>query len=215
MTSKSYFQLQRMIQLQSNKFVNFYAETRNQYEPLNSDDFSDFLQNEAQQDVHSVLTTPSQVADVISSLNKRSACIQSDIPMKIFSFFGDEISKPLCNILNSIFLNGRYPEMWKTEYITPVPKQFPAEKISDFRPISVLLNGAKVADKIMASYITQDMSRDKKQYGNEKGLSINHYLIKMLHKILLSVDKNSITDKKAVILTMLDYSIAFERQSHF
>ena len=37
----------------------------------------------------------------------------------------------------------------------------------------------------------------------------------MLHKILLSVEKNSITDQKAVILTMLDYSKAFERQSHF
>ena len=66
----------------------------------------------------------------------------------------------------------------------------------------------------MASYIIKDMTKDNKQYGNEKGLSINHYLVKMVHNILKSVDQNTAAAKRAVILTMLDYSQAFERQSH-
>ena len=36
----------------------------------------------------------------------------------------------------------------------------------------------------------------------------------MIHKILQSVDNNSAKDKNAVILTLLDYSKAFENQSH-
>ena len=32
-------------------------------------------------------------------------------------------------------------------------------------------------------------SRDPAQYGNEKGVSVNHLLIKMINEILLSVDK--------------------------
>ena len=67
----------------------------------------------------------------------------------------------------------------------------------------------------MAEYITKDMVKDPRQYGNEKGLSINHYLVKMVDKILKSVDKNTNADKNAVILTMLDWSKAFENQSHF
>ena len=59
------------------------------------------------------------------------------------------------------------------------------------------------------------MSKDSRQYGNERGLSINHYLIKMINKILISVDKNSNKDKFSVIATMLDYSQAFERQSNY
>ena len=41
-------------------------------------------------------------------------------------------------------------------------------------------------------------SRDPAQYGNEKGVSVNHYLIKMINEILLSVDKNTANDKFAV-----------------
>ena len=58
------------------------------------------------------------------------------------------------------------------------------------------------------------MTKDKMQYGNEKGLSINQYLINMINKILSSVDKNSNNDKYAVILSMIDASRAFERINH-
>ena len=66
----------------------------------------------------------------------------------------------------------------------------------------------------MASYITQDMTKDPKQYGNEKGLSIKHYLVKMIDKILKSVDKNAIKEKNAGILSMLDWIKAFVNQDH-
>ena len=36
----------------------------------------------------------------------------------------------------------------------------------------------------------------------------------MLNKILTSIDKNTVNEKYAVILTMLDMAQAFERQSH-
>ena len=69
----------------------------------------------------------------------------------------------------------------------------------------------------MAEYLTLDMasSHDSSQYGNEKGLSIEHYLIKMLHKILCAVDQNTQKDAYAVILSMIDWSQAFDRQSHY
>ena len=57
-------------------------------------------------------------------------------------------------------------------------------------------------------------SRDKSQFGNEKGLSVQHYLIKMLHQILLSLDKNSLYESFAVILIMIDWSQAFDRLNH-
>ena len=145
---------------------------------------------------------------------KKAACIPGDIPFKIISYFSNEISKPLCNIINSIFIDSTYPEIWKTEFITPAAKVYPPTSMSEYRPISGMLSFAKVTDKIISSYIITDMTKDKRQYGNEKGVSVNHYLIKMLHKILSSVDKNSAIEENAVILSMIDASQAFERQSH-
>ena len=65
--------------------------------------------------------------------------------------------------------------------------------------------------------MTEDMSNnpDVHQYGNQKGLSVNHYLVNLMHKVLTGVDKNSVNNKNAAIITMLDWSQAFERQSHY
>ena len=54
--------------------------------------------------------------------------------------------------------------------------------------------------------------RDSSQYGNEKGLSINHYLIKLIHKTLTILDTNSKGNTAAVIAQMIDWSQAFDRQ---
>ena len=73
-----------------------------------------------------------------------------------------------------------------------------------------------MTDKIIGEYLIQDLAdtRDRSQYGNEKNLSINHYLIKMLHRILCAVDRNSQSEAFAVILNLIDWSQAFDRQSH-
>ena len=73
-----------------------------------------------------------------------------------------------------------------------------------------------MADKIIGEFLIQDMAatRDKAQYGNEKNMSINHYLLKMLHRILTAVDRNSKTEAFAAIVNLVDWSQAFDRQSH-
>jgi hypothetical protein len=83
--------------------------------------------------------------------------------------------------------------MWKVEHVTPVPKIYPPERLKDLRKISGLLNLSKIADKYIAELLTEDMAekRDKSQYGNQKKLSTQHYLVNMLNKILSSVDQNS------------------------
>ena len=97
-------------------------------------------------------------------------------------------------IINYCFSEGIYPDIWKLEYVTPVPKVHPPENLSDLRRISGLLNLSKITDKIIAEIISQDMqhTRDRAQYGNLKKVSLQHYLVKMMNKILSSIDQNSV-----------------------
>ena len=127
-----------------------------------------------------------------------------------------ELSFPLAHIVNSCLVNGVYPNIWKVESVTPAPKVFPPERLKDLRKISGLLNFSKITDKIIGDFLIEDMAktRDKSQYGNEKKVSANHYLVKMLNRILTAVDRNSQTEAFAVILNMIDWSQAFDRQSH-
>ncbi len=53
---------------------------------------------------------------------------------------------------------------------------------------------------------------DKSQYANQKGISINHYLVKMVDRILAALDGSSKGENTAVIATYLDWSKAFDRQ---
>ena len=60
--------------------------------------------------------------------------------------------------------------------VTPVPKVFPPETVDDLRKIAGLKNFSKVTEKIISEWLISDMSgaRDRSQYGNEKGVSVNH-----------------------------------------
>ena len=69
-------------------------------------------------------------------MNKKSAGVPGDIPMKVIAEFSFELGRPIAHIVNYCFSQGIYPNLWKLEFVTPVPKIFPPEKISDLRKIS-------------------------------------------------------------------------------
>ena len=53
---------------------------------------------------------------------------------------------------------------------------------------------------------------DKSQYGNTKGVSIQHYLVKFIDKVLVNLDSNSKCEIFAELATMIDWKEAFNRQ---
>ena len=61
-----------------------------------------------------------------------------------------------------------------------------------------------------------DMSQniDPSQFGNEKGLGIEHFLVKMINQILTILDSNNDEEKSAVIASLVDWSKAFDRMNH-
>ena len=73
-----------------------------------------------------------------------------------------------------------------------------------------------MADKIIGELVIKDMEpkRDPSQYGNDKKVSAQHYLIKMLNRILTAVARNSQKEAFAVIVTLIDWAQAFDRQSY-
>ena len=55
-------------------------------------------------------------------------------------------------------------------------------------------------------------NRDPSQYGNSKGVSTQHYLIKMINRILTVPDQNNQKEANAVLVQLIDWSQAFDRQ---
>ena len=58
-------------------------------------------------------------------MKTKSATVTGDIPMKVIKEFSVEIAFPVTDILNRGIHHGEYPNLWKLEIVTPVPKVFP------------------------------------------------------------------------------------------
>ena len=100
--------------------------------------------------------------------------------------------------------------------VTPVPKKFPPEVPKDLRKISGTLNFSKLFEKFLAEAIMSDIEPniDPSQFGNSKGVSTQHYLVKLINRVLTSLDKNTKNEKYAAFLHFIHWAQAFDRQCH-
>ena len=137
-----------------------------------------------------------------------------DIPPNLIKLFAKELATPLCHIINSSIRDGVWGKIYKSESVTPIPKVYPPQTIDDLRNISGLLTFDKIAEKMIAELIISDMRNklDPAQFANQKDLSLQHYLIKMINKILSDTDNNSSNEVNAVLATLYDWKEAFPRQ---
>ena len=107
---------------------------------------------------------------------------------------------------------GEYPDIWKMEIQTPVPKYSPVLEMAQLRNISVLLNFDKICQSILGELMIEDMTpqMDTSQYGNQQNTSIQHYLMKIINEILVSTEDR----ENAVLACFVDWKEAFPRQCH-
>ena len=70
----------------------------------------------------------------------------------------------------------------------------------------------KIAEKMIAELMIADISEclDPSQYANQKGISLQHYLIQMIK--LSDTDNNAKGEVNAVIATLYDWKEAFPHQ---
>ena len=196
-------------QIQAEKIADHYSLISNQYDPIKLEDFK----SEGHDSKSLPLLEPYQVYLKMKKMKKKSSTVLNDVPWKVIFEFSVELAEPLCHIFNSSIIDGVWPDSWKQEIVTPVPKVFPPKKPKDLRKISGTKNFSKFFEAVLSDTINQDIqsSIDPAQYGNEKGLSTAHYLVKMVHRILEILDTNTSTQKYAVIAKLIDWSQAFDR----
>ena len=118
------------------------------------------------------------------------------------------------NVINYCVMKGVWPHYLKSEIITPIPKVSQPQSVNDLRPIANLRNMNKIIEKLVTKLIVEDMkpTLDPAQYANQKGIGIQHYLIKMIDRILASLDVTSNDNSPAALVTFIDFKEAFTRQ---
>ena len=187
-----------------------FCSIPNSYEALKTEDVSvpPFTEDDVPQ-FH-----PSQVWLMLAQLKTNKSTVPGDLPAKLCKQFAAYLAEPLADIINTSVKRGEYPQLYKIEVCTPVPKVYPPQTTSQIRNISGLLTFDKVMEKLISQLIISDMrlKLDPSQYGNQQGVSVQHYLINMIHKILTALDNNSRRETFAVVANLIDWNNAFPRQ---
>ena len=175
-------------QEQSEIIADKFASIQNEYEALKTEDITVPPFNEKQIPQFQ----SSQIWFLLSKLQTNKSTVPGDFPAKLSKLFAAYLAEPLTDIVNSSIRRGEYPNIYKFEVSTPVPKKFPTTSTSDLRSISGLFTFDKIFEKLLSEIMISDMESkmDPAQCGNQKGISIQHYLVKMLHRILTVLDNN-------------------------
>ena len=71
-------------------------------------------------------------------------------------------------------------------------------------------------ERIVSEFVISDMKSklDPAQFGNQKHTSIQHYLVRLLHRVLTNVDRNWKGEVNAVLCLFIDLKQAYSRQCH-
>ena len=156
-----------------------FSRISNSYNPIDPDKICTSQGNEK--------STPKveafQVYEFLKKIKTNTATVKDDIPAKLIKEFAPELSDPLANIINCMVERGEFPHCWKLEMVTPAAKKFPSSTFEDLRKISGLKNFSKIAEKYLGTFLISDMSenRDVSRLSTETRISVNHYLINMIH----------------------------------
>ena len=119
----------------------------------------------------------------------------NDFPQRILKEFSLELAIPFCNIINSALETGIFPAAYKKAEIVPIPKVNPPLSLSDLRPISKTPIGGKLIEKAIITELEKDLKGklDNTQYGNCRGSSTTHYLLKLTDQAFSATDRGLAT----------------------
>ena len=112
-------------------------------------------------------TTVNEVESAIKELQDKKATGPNSIPSKILKNNKDVLSKPLCDLINLVFVSGTFPQQLKTAKIIPVYKSGDPLNCTNYRPISLLLNLGKLIEKVTHSRMNIFLKNPKCFYKNQ------------------------------------------------
>ena len=176
------------------------------YPPLNNDSIDD-----NPNEIELKLISESYTCKLLEKYSKKSLG-PKDFPRQIIQEFAIFLALPFTDITNCAIKSGIFPDAYKISEIVPIPKENPPKSLKDLRPISKTPIGGKIIEKMIISELetdTKETLNDPTQYGNTKGSSTTHYLIKLTDEAHKSTNVNN-----ATTAITIDYSKAFDLVDH-
>lgn len=158
-------------------------------------------------------TNEFEVSNVIENLKLRKAPGIDGINVETLKAMKKHILKPLVFLLNKMFITGTFPQCLKIGIVKPLYKKGDTHNITNYRPITLISNIAKIAEKIMKHRIIKYLEKfeliSKRQFGFKENVSTDDAIFHLTSNIYKKIDEN-----KKVMCVFLDLAKAFDTVDH-
>ena len=125
----------------------------------------------------------------------------------------EHITEPLVHIFNNCIELAIWPDELKMAEVIPIHKSKEKHIATNYRPISLISNLAKMLEKLIYNRITNFINKceilAKNQYGLRKNKSTKDALSLITNTIYDKLDKNT-----SIAITFLDLAKAFDSVNH-
>ena len=192
--------------------VKYFAKISQEYIPIEEDTSARWM--DTQRKLNSGPCEHPDIQEYLVYENMKTAkktdSVPGDIPSSILKDFLPEFASPITAILKQAVSTHTWPASYKREYHIPIQKVPSPQSEDDLRGIGLTCWISKQLERLVLNWIWPYIQPhlDPDQMGGRPGCSIEHYIVKMIHFILGSMDG----DRDAAVLAVpVDFSKAFNR----
>ena len=158
-------------------------------------------------------TSNTEVSEIILNLNPNKSAGVDNITVKVLKTIVAYISDPLTYIINKSIETSVFPNHCKKAEIIPIFKAGDTNLPTNYRPISLISNVAKIYEKIIKIRLDDFLRRfsiiNSKQFGFQKAKKTDDALIFVTDMITRAIDDNT-----PCISIFLDLAKAFDTVNH-
>jgi Reverse transcriptase (RNA-dependent DNA polymerase) len=175
------------------------------HETVKNAKLTEIEKNELEQDI-----TLDELTQSINNANMSSAPGADGISNRFIKHFWEFFKTPLLKLCQSCYAKGELPNIFRSANIKLTPKKGNLEKLTNWRPISLLNCFYKIISRVITRL---KKFMDKMTPICQKGYSSSRYCQEVLMSVMESIEKCNYLKRKAAVLS-LDIKKAFDSLSH-
>ena len=185
----------------SEKSAEFFNDISNEFTPVDPPTSQDFS---------NLAPSSNEIRLRILKMKKPKTRVFGDIDCRLLKKYAAMLSVPLAIIFKQIFATLAWPEIWKRETVTLLPKNKSPSGLAQLRNISCTPFFSKLLETFILDGLKQTIKLSGSQFGGKKGQGVDHLLIETWDEIHRNLERGS----TAVNIMAVDYQKAFNRLDH-
>lgn len=135
------------------------------------------------------LPAPHEIAARIRSTKKAKFAVEGDVLPVLASKFSDITAVPATRIINFLLAAGIWPESWRLETQTAIPKKDEATDFDMLRNLSCTNSLPKIMESFVLENLRSEVQPRMNQFDGIKGHGPNHILVECWDFILSGLDE--------------------------